>query len=266
MASHALRNLRRLNIVLFSKKGGAIFMLNIYLCEDNAGQRTLISDYIKKTILIEDIDLKFACSTSDPHELLNFVKKQSETGLYFLDIDLGSDMNGLTLAQEIRKYDSRGFIVFVTTHSEMSYMTFTYKVEAMDFIIKDNQKELQNRIYQCIIHAYSKYSSSNNNSETNFTIKMSDKEYCIAYDDILYFETSQNPHKFLIHTENSIIEFQGKLKDILTVLDERFSLCHRSFLINKNHIKEINLKERTVTMSNHDVCVVSAKMMKTLTK
>lgn len=241
-------------------------MLNIYLCEDNTQQRALVSDYIEKTLLIEDCDLKFVCSTTDPYEIINYVQKYPQTGLYFLDIDLGSDMNGLTLAQEIRKYDPRGFIAFVTTHSEMSYMTFTYKVEAMDFIIKDDPKELRNRIHQCIINAYSKYSSSNNHSETNFIIKMSDKEYCIAYDDILYFETSQNPHKILLHTANSIIEFQGKIKDILSVLDERFSLCHRSFLINKNHIQEINLKERTVTMSNHDVCVVSARMMKTITK
>ena len=241
-------------------------MLNIYLCEDNTQQRNLISDYIEKAILIEDYDLNFACSSSDPYTILDTIKECPQTGLYFLDIDLGCDMNGLTLAQEIRKHDPRGFIVFVTTHSEMSYMTFTYKVEAMDFIIKDNQKKLQNRIHQCIVNAYSKYSSTNNHSEKTFTIKTGDKEYCIAYDNILYFETSQNPHKLLLHTANSTIEFQGKLKDILSVLDERFTLCHRSFLINKNHISEINIKERTVTMSNHDVCVISAKLMKTITQ
>lgn len=241
-------------------------MLNIYLCEDNAGQRALAADYIKKTILIEDFDLQFVCSTANPHEIIHCLRTQSQTGLYFLDIDLGSDLNGLTLAQEIRKYDPRGFIVFVTTHSEMCYMTFTYKVEAMDFILKDDQKALQNRIHQCIINAYSKYSSSNNNTKTDFLVKMSDKECRIAYNDILYFETSQTPHKVLLHTVNSIMEFQGKLKDILAVLDERFTLCHRSFLINKNHIKEIDLKDHTVTMSNNDLCVVSTKMMKMLTK
>lgn len=238
-------------------------MLNIYLCEDNAKQRALETDYIEKTILIEDFDIQLVCSTSNPHELIDCLKAQSQTGLYFLDIDLGSDLNGLTLAQEIRKYDPRGFIVFVTTHSEMSYMTFTYKVEAMDFIIKDDPKELQNRIHQCIINAYTKY-SSNNNTEANFVVSMPDKKYCIAYNDIVYFETSPNPHKVLLHTINSVMEFQGKLKDILAMLDERFALCHRSFLINKNHIKEIDLKDRTVIMSNNDICVVSAKMMKTL--
>lgn len=47
-------------------------------------------------------------------------------------------MNGFELAQEIRKFDPRGFIIFITTHAELSYMTFTYKVEALDYIIKDD--------------------------------------------------------------------------------------------------------------------------------
>lgn len=240
-------------------------MLNIYLCEDNEAQRNLISDFIEKTILIEDSDLHFQYSTNNPHELLHMVQTHPQTGLYFLDIDLNCDMTGLVLAQEIRKYDPRGFIVFVTTHSEMSYMTFSYKVEAMDFILKDNPAELQNRIHQCINNAYSKYSSHHNQHNRNFTIQMIDKEFCIPYDDIIYFETSQTPHKILLHGVHKLVEFQAKLKDIEPTLDSRFVRCHRSYLVNKNHIKEINLKERTVTMNNGDTCFASAKLIKSLT-
>lgn len=240
-------------------------MLNIYLCEDNETQRNLIKDFIEKIILIEDYDLSFQCSTNNPHDVLDIVKKEPQVGLYFLDIDLNCDMTGLVLAQEIRKYDPRGFIVFITTHSEMSYMTFSYKVEAMDFILKDNPKELQNRIHQCINNAYTKYSSNYNQYNRNFTIKTMDKELCFPYDDIVYFETSQTPHKLILHGVHTLVEFQAKLKDIEPSLDSRFARCHRSYLINKNHIKEINLKERTITMNNGDTCFASAKLIKSLT-
>ncbi|MBA5760556.1 response regulator, partial [Escherichia coli] len=69
-------------------------------------------------------------STGDPFELVSRMPRHQGMGLYFLDIDLGQpDMNGFELAQEIRKFDPRGFIIFITTHAELSYMTFTYKVE-----------------------------------------------------------------------------------------------------------------------------------------
>ena len=32
------------------------------------------------------------------------------------------------------------------THAEMSYLTFLYKVEAMDYIIKDNYKNISKRM------------------------------------------------------------------------------------------------------------------------
>lgn len=239
-------------------------MLNIYLCEDNDVQRQKISALIKNIILFEDYDLHFEYETHDPHQLLEKISTQTGPGLYFLDIDLNSDMNGLALAQEIRKKDSRGFIVFITTHSEMSYMTFSYKVEALDFIIKDNTKELQNRIHQCIIDAYNRYSSPNNHEQRIFKAVTAEKEYCIAFDEIIYFETSENIHKVILHTKNGILEFPGQLKNIETQLDKRFFRCHRSFLINKDYLKEVDLKNNLATMTNNETCFVSVKAMKTL--
>ena len=239
-------------------------MLKIYLCEDNPKQREILSKYINNMILIDDYDIQFVKATDDPHEILELIDSERSTGLYFLDIDLSSDMNGLALAKEIRKIDSRGFIVFITTHSEMSFMTFSYKVEAMDFIIKDDIDKIADRIHQCIINAYSRYSSKNNSFDQNFIIKLSDKEYCLALDEIIYFESSSNAHKVVVHTVSSQLEFAGTLKELASSLDSRFVQCHRAYLINKNHIREINSKTSTIEMSNQDICLTSSKSLKSL--
>ena len=239
-------------------------MLNIYLCEDNPKQLQILKDYVEKCILIEDYDLYLRCATRNPKELLESIPSMNGTGLYFLDIDLNASINGLSLAQKIRKLDPRGFIVFVTTHSEMAYMTFTYKVEAMDFIIKDDFSKLQQKMHQCIIDAYLRYSSPNNLEQKTFTITSSGKEYCVPLEDIIYFETSENIHKVLLHSENRIIEFHAKLKDIELSLDDRFYRCHRSFIINRHKIKEIDLKEHIIIMKNDAVCFASSKLIKNL--
>ena len=239
-------------------------MLNIYICEDNLEQLNRLSKTIQNIIFIEDYDLCFVCRTQNPHTLLTEVKLHSGTGLYFLDIDLNTDMNGFALAQEIRKLDPRGFIVFITTHSELSYMTFIYKTEAMDFILKDNPKELHSRLHQCIIDAYMRYTSENNTVQQIFTIKSLDKNFSVALNDILFFETSTNVHKVILHTTMRTIEFPAKLKNVELQLDERFLRCHRSYLVNKEHIKEIDLKKRLIIMSNNESCLVSSKMLKHL--
>ncbi len=232
-------------------------MLNIYICEDNDNERAYLSKLVKNITLIEDYDLNFAYATSDPYKLLNIISADNNIGLYFLDIDLGKDIDGLSLAQKIRQYDPRGFIVFVTTHSEMSCLTFQYKVEAMDYIIKDEPEKINDHVHQCIIEAYQRYSSPSNDYQSIYRLTSVEKEFCIRFDEIYYFETSENIHKVILHAQNLILEFQAKLKDIEPGLDERFCRCHRSFIINTDKISDINLKEKTIPLTNGDTVLAS---------
>ena len=70
-------------------------MLNIFVCEDNAIQRRTVVQIIQNTVLIEELDMQLVLDTGDPYALLNEARSSRNTGVYFLDIDLGSDMNGM---------------------------------------------------------------------------------------------------------------------------------------------------------------------------
>ena len=168
------------------------------------------------------------------------------------------------MAEKIREYDPRGFIVFITTHAEMSYLTFIYKVEAMDYIIKDNFKNIRDSIHKCILNANKKYLSKTTELQKNFTVKVQDKVISMEYDKILFFETSPTIHKIILHGTDRSIEFYSKMKDIQDKLDSRFCRCHRSYLINKDNIKEINRSERVVYMINGESCLVSTRLIKNL--
>lgn len=143
-------------------------MLKVFICEDNKEERERFSKIISDIILIENYDIELELVSSNPNELINHIAKNDFSGLYFLDIDLKSEINGIELAAKIRKYDSRGFIVFITTHAEMSYLTFIYKVEAMDYIIKDDYNRIRERIGQCIEDANTKYSAKTTELQKNF--------------------------------------------------------------------------------------------------
>lgn len=122
-------------------------MLKVFICEDNNLQRDKIKSTVENTIIIENLDMKVALSTGKTQDIIDYLENNKGSGLYFIDIDLNSDMNGIQLAERIRQYDPRGFIVFVTTHGEMSYLTFIYKIEVMDYIIKDDYSNVGERIY-----------------------------------------------------------------------------------------------------------------------
>lgn len=247
-------------------KEGILNMIDIFICEDNKKQLDLFTTYISNLILIEGFDMKIVQATSDPHQLLKEILTAENTGLFFLDIDLRSDMNGLTLAQRIRQIQPRCFIVFITSHSEMSFLTFQYKAEALDFIVKDSAEHIKSKIHECLLDVNSKYTSSNNNVTRTFTINQNDKRIVIDYNDIIFFETSNNIHKIILHARKRVIEFTGQLKDIEQQLDYRFYRCHTSYIINKDNITDIDFKGLLVHMNNGETCPVSVRKKKGLKK
>lgn len=239
-------------------------MLKVFICEDNNLQRESVEKVVNNIITIESLDMEIALSTHSPKDILSYLKSNKGRGLYFLDVDLKDDINGIQLAEKIREYDPRGFIVFITTHSEICGLTFQYKVEAMDYIIKNSSLDVDSRIKECILNANKKYSIDIGDIKKNFTFKIEDRTISMEYDDIIYFETSSTIHKVIIHSINRQVEFYGKIKDIESKLDDRFYRCHRSYLINKNNIKEVNAKERKVFMINEEQCLVSSRKLKDL--
>ncbi len=234
-------------------------MLKIFVCEDNKEQRDRFAKIIKDVIIIENFDMELALAADKPEEIVAYISENTVSGLYFLDIDLKAAINGIELAAQIRKYDPRGFIVFVTTHAEMSYLTFMYKVEAMDYIIKDNYSNIKERIHQCITDAHTKYTAKTTDLQKIFSLKTEDKIINIEYNKILFFETSPTIHKIIVHAVDRQIEFYAKMKDIEEKLDERFYRCHKSYIVNKDNIKEIDISNRCIYMINGEECLISTR-------
>ena len=71
----------------------------------------------------------------------------------------------------------------------MSFLTFQYKVEALDFIIKDTPEHIMFKIHECLLDIEQKSISLNNNISPSFTVKLGDRYIMMDYDDILFFET-----------------------------------------------------------------------------
>lgn len=236
--------------------------MKIIICEDDPKQLERMQTIINNYIMIEEKEMSIELATRDPYELLDHVKSSNDIGCYFLDIQLDADINGITLASEMRKYDPIGNIVFVTSHSELTYLTFVYKVAAMDFIFKDDPDQLKTRVLDCLDTAYIRLGmlSKNTNVEKIELTRGSNSVY-VQYDDVMFFESSSKSHRLIAHLDNRQIEFYGSLKD-LSNLDDRFFRCHNSYVINRNNVDTINTKDRAVYFSNGEHCYASVRNIK----
>lgn len=239
--------------------------MNIVICEDDPVQLENIEKIITNYAMIEDNGMKVVLATTNPEDVLAFLKKE-QADCYFLDIDLNHEVTGIVLGSKIREEDTISSLVYITTHAEMSYLTFIYKLAALDFIIKDYTDTLKEKVLSTLKEAHRRYLRIGTQKIVpKLQIKTVGRTHNIDFQKVYFFESSPGSHKIIVHLENEHIEFYGRLKDYEN-LHKEFYRCHKSFIVNKRNIKSINSKERIIHLNNGEVCYASARLIKGLLK
>jgi len=238
-------------------------MLHILICEDDLAQRTRMETIVNKYILSDDVYMDLALSVDNPPALLEYLETQQiKSGLYFLDIDLQSHLNGIELGAEIRKLDVSATIVFITSHANLLPQVFQYKIEAMEYIVKDSPAdEIEKRVMECMQLAYQRYLDGKHTQTKYFNAKIGDQVLNIPYDDILFFESSiTQQRKLLLHRTNSELEFRGYINDV-SDLGLPFFRCHQSFVVNLNHVQRVDIATREVEMVGGAIIPIARRKM-----
>lgn len=237
--------------------------MKVILCEDNKQLLQKLTTYIQNYAMIEENSIEVVLQCSNPMELLSYIQS-NKADCYFLDIDLGSEINGMDLAKQIRQVDPIASIIFVTTHSEMLHLTFAYRVEALDFIIKDDFSELKPNVINALKTAYDKYEKIGNHVSTRYyQIKIGEFVKNIDLQHLLYFKAADTAHKINLYTLHGQFEFYQSLNEIENS-DDSFFRCHKSYIINLKNIKEVNLKTKNILMKNGVQCPLSFRKIKVL--
>ncbi|MDV6377859.1 LytTR family DNA-binding domain-containing protein [Sporosarcina sp. GW1-11] len=237
--------------------------MRVIICEDNLVQREFIYKEIMNYTSFHEPSIELVLCTNTPDEVLSYLNNY-QADCYFLDIELDHQLDGMELAMEIRKKDPLATIIFITTHADRLKLTFTYKLAALDFIVKDTPDQIATQVKEALQAAFEKYIQFAEVVPTELIqINIGERIKNIALQDIYFFETSTIPHKLTLYEKNGFYEFYGRLKDFEEV-NPSFYRCHKSFLINLQHVKELDKKKRTVTMSNGAICVISFRAFREL--
>lgn len=169
----------------------------------------------------------------------------------FLDIQLDEAMDGLSLAQYLRKNNYQGSIIFLTSYKE--YVFQGYDVQALHYLLKpvreNDIKKCMNMVYQLT-------------RENNYIFQSNNQTIKIPYHKILYFSSAN--HYIDIYTLEATYSYKAKLADTISHLPYDFAQCHRSILVNMNHVEKIVKNE--VFLSNGDRLPISSTYLEHVRK
>ena len=225
-------------------------MIPIILCDDDHFTLQLLSELLERAIRQSKTEARLVCRASDGQELLQFIRSGG-TYLYFIDYDLGRDsLNGVDLVRQIYRFDPDGKIVFVTSHGDKGMEILRSGVRPFGFIEKCvDQDEMIREYIRYLKLAAPEQTGMDEACSIELPIGI-DENVRLAVSGILYVDSVKTvAHSICYHTfDGSEITVRETIEHAQEQLGEKFVRCHRSVLVNADHI--LSLQGGTVKLSD----------------
>lgn len=228
-------------------------MLNFILCDDNQSILNKLGKMLESIIIENNLQGEIVCSTTNPADILNYTEN-NHFDVVILDIDLKSDISGLSIANTIRKKNKKAYIIFTTAHLEYSMVAYKYKT--FDFLAKPVTIE---RLEETILRLYDDAST-----DSNIFFKLN--KNCFIKNEEIFFIQKEGK-KAIFKTSAKDYEIYSSFAAILDLLPDNFVRCHKSYIVNLNKISSIQSNNTIIFNDNFNCqCYIGPKYEKLFTE
>lgn len=205
--------------------------MHISICDDDGAQVSHLRDLVKKWAA----DRGFALQITDFNSAKAFLFAYAEdktADILLLDIQM-AEMDGVSLAKEIRRVNRELQIIFVTGFTD--YILDGYDVEALHYLLKpvDATK---------LFAALDKAAERLAHSERAIFVSFGGESLRVALADISHIEVLHN-HTSLHVNHGQIYTIKKPLRELAKMLDDSFFRCGRSFIVNLRFIQKVTKSE-----------------------
>lgn len=217
-------------------------MINIIICDDNKEMLDILKKFMSKIVFKYNIEYKIQAFNSYNEDFLSVMKSQLQNKFYILDIEV-KNISGIEIAKKIRNDDWESAIILLTAHYELEYLANHSKILLLDFISKFDLYE--EKIKENLDLYISKISKGD-----KLSFKQGGTKINLNYDDILYIYYDKIARKSIIITKNGQYHLSISLKKVKESLKCNFCYSHRSCIVNKNYVREINKTKKEIVLTN----------------
>lgn len=219
--------------------------MNISIVDDELLYCNQLETFLKEWSVKNEIQINIF-SYDNGNSLL--ADNYGQNYLIFLDIDM-PEINGMEVAKKLRKNGYKSHIIFLTAHNE--YVYEGYHVRALDYLLKPITLE---KLESCLSPVLEELKSSVYIFRTATCIEK------IPYSSIIAFATQG--HYIDIITEQHTYHQKISLKTIKQILPENFEQCHRTLMVNINHITKLD--GNNLHLTNQEIFPISKQYLKNI--
>lgn len=216
-------------------------MIRIAICDDEVFMQQDLNSRLLEYFNQHGMDVRIRIFSGGQA----LIQSSLSFDLVFLDIQM-EEPDGFKTAQLLRKGGYDGILIFITVLKE--YVFDSFDVGAFGYLLKPLDNGRLTRTVDRAVTALKK------RSEKTVLIRKGTGCLVIAFEDIVFCEVIGR--KTYLHTnKGETIDYYCKLEDLEQTVDGRFFRCHRSYLVNLDHVR--GLKDGNAILANGESVPVS---------
>lgn len=215
-------------------------MISIAICDEEKNFVKEVYNVLSNISKKNNIDIFIDIFENGDQFLVKFKKVENQYNIVFINIDANifiNNMTGIEVAKYIKKLNKNTQIIFFSRSKK--YVFEGYNIGISNYLLKPTGTKLEEIDKKKIEEEFFKILDKLYEIKKNlFVVKSRDYLKVLNIEDILFFEAKDR--KIIVVTKNGKFSFYNKMSNLENNFNKNlFIRCHRGFLINPEHIKEI---------------------------
>lgn len=207
-------------------------MLKIAICDDEPVQRDYLKSLANRWAERNRIPVSIALYIHAEAFLFAY-EDRKDFDILLLDIQM-KEMNGVTLAEQIRREDEAVQIIFITAFAD--YMPFGYEVSALHYLLKPVKEE---KLFAVLDKAFRLRKAR----EAPLLFTTGEGQLKLLPSEIYYVEAFA--HNCSIALKDREVLTAVAIGEMQERLGPAFIRCHRSYLVHLKHLATL-MKNRAL--------------------
>lgn len=197
----------------------------VAICDDHAEDAAFVQQQLLDWAKERRVEVQ-AEQFSSAESFLFRYEEDKTFDILLLDIEMG-EMDGVTMAKQVRRENETIQIVFITGYSD--YIAEGYEVEALHYLMKPVNRE---KLFMVLDRALAKHKQN----ERCLNLELSGEMVRLPFYEIRYLDVLKN--YVTVHAKREYT-VKRTLGDFEAELDDRFFRVGRGLIVNLKEIRKV---------------------------
>ncbi len=231
--------------------------MDFVLIDDVKTHRKILSDQLNKLCDSLNIPCNIALMTDDWHEIVRFAEHARPNTVYFLDIELEGEMDGIDICRKIHEKQPKSYVVYASAYQK--YALECCKSHAFDFLLKPWTDE---QLLDCLKAILRDIEFEETGSK--LVIELGTRTIRLNQEDILYFSKERTVVTAICLSGHSFTWRESFLSLMPRLKEGMFFQCYKSYIINLKMVRECRWSEDAIVLENGEKIPVARRRIATL--